>query len=135
LRAWQDKRRQDLVKEALDQAMSNSRGVTGLRRVLRSLELGEVQTLLIGEDFKRPAAECLNCGYLDPHPVEKCPACGHDAREIEDVGDAIIPIAIQRDLELFYVKDDPQFEAAGNIAALLRFRSDRNMNIAMRAVS
>ncbi|HEX8814830.1 MAG TPA: hypothetical protein VF753_04955 [Terriglobales bacterium] len=135
LQAWQDKRRRDLVKEVLDQALSNSRGVTGLRRVLRSIEMGEVQTLLVGENFKRAAAECPNCGYLDPHPVEKCPACGHEAREIEDVGDAIIPIAIQRDLELFYVKDDPQFEAAGNIAALLRFRADQNMNIGMQAAS
>jgi hypothetical protein len=128
LQAWQDKRRRDLVKEALDQAMSNSRGVTGLRRVLRSLEMGEVQTLLIGDNFKRAAAQCLNCGHLDPHPVQKCPACGHDAREIEDIADAIIPLAIQRDIELFYVKDDPQFDAAGNIAALLRFRADQNKN-------
>jgi hypothetical protein len=40
--------------------------------------------------------------------------------------DAIIPIAIRRDIELFYVKDDPEFDAAGNIAALLRFRADQS---------
>jgi peptide subunit release factor 1 (eRF1) len=128
LQAWQDKRRRDLVKEVLDQAMSNSRGVTGLRRVLRSLELGEVQTLLIGDNFKRTAAQCPNCGHLDPHPVQKCPACGREPRQIEDIADAIIPIAIQRDIELFYVKDDPEFDTAGNIAALLRFRADKNSN-------
>jgi peptide subunit release factor 1 (eRF1) len=135
LREWQDTRRRGLVKEVLDQAMSNSRGVTGLRRVLRSLELGEVQTLLIGDNFKRAGAECSSCGHLDSHPMQKCPACGHDARQIEDVCDAIIPIAIRRDIELFYVKDDPKFDAAGNIAALLRFRADQNTNAGLRAVS
>jgi hypothetical protein len=134
LQAWQAKRCRDLVKEALDQALSNNRGVTGLRRVLRSLELGEVQTLLIGDNFNRTAAQCPNCGHLDPHPAQKCPACGHDMREIEDIADAIIPMAIQRDIELFYVKDDPQFDGAGNIAALLRFRADQNKN-GLRAAS
>jgi peptide subunit release factor 1 (eRF1) len=135
LREWQENRRQGLVKEVLDQALSNSRGVTGLRRVLRSLELGEVQTLLIGDNFKRAAAGCPSCKHLDPHPVQKCPACGHEAREIEDICDAIIPIAIRRDIELFYVKDDPKFDAAGDIAALLRFRADQNANAGLRAAS
>ena len=31
---------------------------------------------------------------------------------------------IRRDIETFYVKDDPEFDKVGNIAALLRFRSE-----------
>ena len=38
----------------------------------------------------------------------------------------IISSAIRRDIELFYVKDDEEFDKAGNIAALLRFRADRS---------
>ena len=34
-------------------------------------------------------------------------------------------MAIRRDIELFYVKDDPEFDKVGNIAALLRFRADQ----------
>ncbi|HZP62645.1 MAG TPA: host attachment protein [Terriglobales bacterium] len=126
LRESQDRRRRDLVREVLDQAKSNNRGVTGLRRVLRSLELGEVQTLLIGDNFHHPAAQCPNCGHLDAHVVHTCPACGHDTREIEDISDAIIPAAIRRDVELFYIKDDAEFDRNGNIAALLRFRADQS---------
>src|SRR5207253_2976099 len=51
LRESIDRRREKLVQEALSQAKGNARGVTGLRRVLRSLELGEVQTLLLGENY------------------------------------------------------------------------------------
>ena len=40
------------------------------------------------------------------------------------MGEAILPWVIRRDIEMFYVKDDPEFDKVGNIAALLRFRSD-----------
>lgn len=121
-------RRHQLVGTVIDESKSNSRGVTGLRRVLRSLELGEVQTLLIGEDYKSRAVECTGCGHLDSHMVSHCPACGRVTREVEDVCDPIIRNAILRDIELLYVKDEPQFDHVGNIAALLRFRADQSKN-------
>jgi len=126
LRESQEQRCKELAREVIGQAKSNARGVTGLRRVLRSLELGEVQTLLIGDKFSHLAVECSNCSHLDAHMVRHCPACGHETREIEDVTEAMIPAAIRRDVELFYVKDDPEFDRAGNIAALLRFRADQS---------
>jgi peptide subunit release factor 1 (eRF1) len=126
LRESLEHRRRDLVQEALDQAKSNNLGVTGLRRVLRSLELGEVQTLLLGENYRAHAVECVNCGHLDTHMISSCPVCSHPMRELEDVTTALIPAAILRDVELFYVKDEPEFDNAGNIAALLRFRVDQN---------
>jgi len=119
------RRRHELVREVLDQAKGNGRGVTGLRRVLRSLERGEVQTLLLGDNFQHAAVECTGCRHLDAHLVRYCPACGRETRELEDVTDAIIPGALCHGLELFYVKDDEDFDRAGNIAALLRFRSDQ----------
>ena len=118
-------RRLSLVREVLNQAKSNHHGVTGLRRVLRSLELGEVQTLLIGDGYKAHAVECTGCGHLDCHMVRLCPACGRETREMDDVCDAIIANAIRLDIELLYVKDDAEFDQAGNIAALLRFRADQ----------
>ena len=121
---WQGDRRRELVQQALGQARSNGRGVTGLRRVLRSLELGEVQTLLISENLQGHAVECPACGHIDAHLVSSCPACGRATQEIVDVGEAILPWVIRRDIETFYVKTDPEFYKVGNIAALLRFRSE-----------
>ncbi len=121
---WQIDRRRELVGQALGQARSNGRGVTGLRRVLRSLELGEVQTLLIGENLQAHAIECSACGHIDAHLVSFCPACGRATQEIVDVSEAILPWVIRREIETFYVKDDPEFDKVGNIAAVLRFRSE-----------
>jgi peptide chain release factor subunit 1 len=121
---WQADRRRDLVTQALSRARSNARGVTGLRRVLRSLELGEVQTLLLGENLQAHAVECSGCGHIDAHLVSYCPACGRTTQEIVDVGEAILPWVVRRDIETFYVKDDAEFDKVGNIAALLRYRSE-----------
>jgi len=130
---WQGERRRDLVNQTLSQARSNARGVTGLRRVLRSLELGEVQTLLIGENLQGHAVECSGCGHIDAHLVSFCPVCGRATQEIVDVGEAILPWVVRRDIETFYVKDDREFDKVGNIAALLRFRSEKVQPISTTA--
>lgn len=121
---WKGERRGELVGQALSQARSNGRGVTGLRRVLRSLELGEIQTLLLGENLQAHAIECPGCGHIDAHLVSVCPACGRATQEVVDVGEAILPWVVRRDIETFFVKSDPEFDKVGNIAALLRFRSE-----------
>jgi len=120
---WQSDRCRGLVSQVLSQARGNGRGATGLRRVLRALEMGEVQTLLIGENFQAHAVECFGCGHVDAHLVSFCPACGRATQEIVDVGEAILPLLIRRDIEMFYVKDNPEFDKVGNVAALLRFRA------------
>lgn len=125
LRESKEQRCKGLLQETLNHARGNGRGVTGLRRVLRSLELGEVQTLFLGENYNPHAVECSNCGHLDSHMVASCVVCGQPTRELEDVCDALIPLAIRQDVELFYV-NDPDLDRGGNIAALLRFRADQS---------
>ncbi|MBZ5663963.1 MAG: hypothetical protein LAO30_05110 [Acidobacteriia bacterium] len=125
LNRWIAERGSKKASEALDFAKSNGRGVSGLRRVLQALETGEVQSIFLSENFAARVVQCPNCGHLDAHLVTSCVACGHATRELNDVCDAIIPIAIRRDIELFYLKDHADLDRAGNIAALLRFRSDQ----------
>lgn len=129
---WQNNRRREMVSEVLGQARRNARGATGLRRVLRSLEQGEVQALLIGDNFQSHAVECTACGHIDAHLVSFCPVCGRATQEVVDVAEVILPRVIRQNIELFYVKDDPEFDGVGNIAALLRYRSDNVRPISER---
>jgi len=126
LNKWIVERGRAKASEALDLAKANGRGVSGLRRVLQALETGEVQSLFLNENYSAHAVKCTNCGHIDAHMVPTCVACGKPTRELSDVSDAIIPIAIRRDIELFYLKDHAELDRAGNIAALLRFRADQN---------
>jgi peptide chain release factor subunit 1 len=127
LEKWNHERAVSKASEAIDHAKANGRGVTGLRRVLLALEEGEVQSLFLSENYTAHAVECPHCGHLDAHIVPSCGACGHTTRELADVCDAIIPIAIRRNIELFYLKENADLDRSGNIAALLRFRSDQSM--------
>src|ERR1700733_10496581 len=126
---WQDRSHHDLINETLSRARGNARGVTGLRRVLSALERGDVQSLLIGENFAAQAVECAGCGHLDAHLVSECPACGKSTHEVVDVGEAILPWVIRRDIEVFYVKGDDEFDKVGNIAARLRFHAKADRRV------
>jgi hypothetical protein len=117
-----------LLNEALDETRANGRGVTGLRRVLRALELGEIDTVLMSQDYSARAVECTNCQHLDSHVVSYCPVCGQATRELEDVCEALVPIVVRNNLGLVLLPRDETLDKVGNIAALLRFRADRNTN-------
>jgi peptide subunit release factor 1 (eRF1) len=99
------------------------------------VQMGEVQTLLLGENDSARAVECTSCGQIDSHLVPFCAVCGRATRELEDVCEAMIPVAIRRDIELFYVKNDAEFDTVGNIAALLRFRADQGRSPQMAVAS
>jgi peptide subunit release factor 1 (eRF1) len=119
-------RRQGLVREVLGQAHRNGRGALGLRRVLRSLETREVQTLLLGNKFKAPGYECQNCGHIDMRVTDVCAMCGQKVRELDDISDALLANAMRNGIEVMYIENDSELEQAGHIAALLRFRADQS---------
>ena len=125
-------RRHNIVAEVTAEAQRNARGALGLRRVLRSLETGEVQILLLGDHFKAPGYECRNCGHIDMRVVEACGMCGQRVEEMGDIGDAILGHAFRNGIEVMHIASDQEFEKAGHIAALLRFRADQNTNVALR---
>ena len=118
--------RHAIVREVVGESQRNGRGVVGLRHVLQSLEKGEIQALLVGENFSATASRCANCGHMDTRMVRHCAVCNSDTREIDDVGDALVGFAIKNGIQVVYVGEDPGLERAGNVGALLRFRADQN---------
>jgi len=119
-------RKQAMITSVIGEAHRNGRGAIGLRRVLRSLEAGEVQTLMIAASFQAPGVKCHHCGHMDLHIAPTCVMCGQPNTELEDLGDAIVGHAIRQGLDLVYIGDDEEFDKVGRIAALLRFRADQN---------
>lgn len=117
---------QEILREVIGQAQRNSRGAVGLRHVLNALERQEVQTLLVSRDFKSEAVECTNCGHLDTRMVSSCAVCGNKTRELSDVSDALVDLALRNGAEIRFVDNDPGLERAGRVGALLRFRADQN---------
>jgi peptide subunit release factor 1 (eRF1) len=126
LRDYEAERKQNLIREVIDEAHGNRLGAIGLRRVLRSLELGEVQTLLLASNFQAPGVKCYHCGHMDYHVSTECVVCGKPNTNLEDIGDAIVGYAIRGGIEIVYIQDDEQFDRIGRIGALLRFRAEQS---------
>ncbi len=124
-------RKQQLIRAVIDEAHGNGRGAIGLRRVLRSLETGEVQTLLLASNFEAPGVKCYHCGHMDMHNAPNCAMCGHENTELDDIGDAIVGHAIRGGIEIVHIRDDEEFDRVGRIGALLRFRADQNTPMKM----
>lgn len=129
LRDSLDEHHRSLLRETLDEARSNGRGVTGLRRVLRATELGEVETIIMSQEFSARAVECLNCRHVDAHLVPYCPVCGRATRKLDDVCEALVPITVRNNIGLVLLSRDEVLDRVGNIAAFLRFRADQNKNL------
>jgi peptide subunit release factor 1 (eRF1) len=94
--------------------------------VLTALERQEVQTLVVGRDFHAEAAECGNCRHLDTRMVRHCAVCGNAARDLADVTDALVDLALRNGADIQFIESDPDLEKAGHVGALLRFRADQN---------
>lgn len=123
--AREQSERDGLLREITGEAQRNGRGALGLKRVLQSLERGEVQALLLGREFHAEAVECTNCGHLDTRMIDECAVCGQKTRGLDDVMPALLSRALGSSVELHWVSDEA-FARAGNIGALLRFRADQN---------
>jgi peptide subunit release factor 1 (eRF1) len=98
----------------------------GLRDVLDSLEKREVQTLVLGEKLNASGVECTNCGHVDTRTTPDCAVCGQKNREVEDLSDAIVSLALRNGADIVYVGNEPALDRNEHIAALLRFRADQN---------
>lgn len=126
LRDFESQRKQQLIGAVINEAHANAQGAIGLKRVLRSLELGEVQTLLLASNFQAPGVKCYHCGHMDHHVAPACAVCGKPNTELEDIGDGIVGYAIRNRIEIVYIHDDEAFDKVGRIGALLRFRADQS---------
>lgn len=126
LSAYLKTQEQALLREVLGEAQRNGRGALGLRHVLTALERQEVQTLVVSRDLQAHAVECINCRHLDTRLVKSCAVCGNETREITDVSDTLMDLALRNGAEIHFVDGDPDLEKAGRVGALLRFRADQS---------
>jgi peptide subunit release factor 1 (eRF1) len=117
---------QSLVREVIGEAQRNARGAVGLRHVIAALERQEVQTLLVGPGLSSQAVECPHCRHLDTRMVRQCAICGHETRDLSDVTDALVDLALRNGADIQFYDDIPELDKAGNVGALLRFRADQN---------
>ena len=106
----------------------------GLDFVIKALEMGAVETLLLSEKFDMVEAELVcSCGYSEKKLVKKgekvkCPKCGAEMKVIseKDVLDFFEDLAERYDTKIEVIstdtKEGQQLLALGGIGAILRWK-------------
>lgn len=110
-----------MVETAIMEARTGGLGVAGVAATLRSFGRGEVAAIVVSSRLARPGLACGRCPGLDLE-ARQCPACGGDLMRVPDVVEELIHRALAQSVEVVDLDAHPALEAAGGMAALLRYR-------------
>jgi len=112
-----------LVQRIADEVHRNGNAVCGLRNVLRAVNVGAVEILLVEEDYTEAGVVCNECGLLDV-AGETCPMCGARLNPVDDVVEECVEAAVHYGARVRHVPRDIAGDRLDRIGALLRFRLD-----------
>ncbi|HLJ87307.1 MAG TPA: hypothetical protein VKZ53_10830 [Candidatus Angelobacter sp.] len=118
--------RDRITREVLAEARRNGRGAVGLRHVLTALARQEVQTIVVSRHLAAEAVECTRCGHFDTRMVRRCALCRNATKDVADIADALVDLALRNGADIVFVNGDSVLEKSGRVGALLRYRADQN---------
>ena len=123
----------ELIQEVFNRLREGGKVAYGVDQVLRSLELGAAEKLIISEELevKKKKASC-GCGYSEEKigedlSKENCPQCGEELKvEEKSLFEVLKDRAEDTGAEVELVSTDTsegeQLQKMGGVAAFLRFR-------------
>lgn len=116
---------EERVLAALAEQMATKGGLAaaGVAPIARALSKGQVQTLLLLQDFSSMGGECPACGMLYPGQRNKCPIDGTPL-EPANLREAFVARAVQQGSEVQIVASSDDLARHEGVAALLRYRDD-----------
>lgn len=123
----EEKTEREKEKELVDKLVNTlgrkNKGVIGLENTLLAVQEGKALILLINSDFKKTGSRCKECNYLDINPDQKiCSYCKGKMEKVDDIAGRLAEIALDKNVRLEFVKNNPDLKKIGGIGALLRFR-------------
>jgi peptide subunit release factor 1 (eRF1) len=112
-----------VLKRFVAELEKGGRACSGLKNSLASLNLGEVQSLIVTRHFSAPGKACPRCKLLYAEDELKCPSCERKTDVVLDVVDEAIEAAMARDGEVRHVTSPSKLNHYGEIGALLRYKA------------
>ncbi len=94
---------------------------SGLKNTLKSLNRGEVQTLLITRYLSKPGRACPNCSFLYVDEI-KCPRCQRKTVTLLDIIDEAVETAFTKKGQVTHIDPPSKLSRYGDIGALLRYK-------------
>lgn len=128
LRAMDAQSQQDMVERLATEVAERDLGAAGLTHTLEALRRGQVQTLVVTEDYSASGGRCETCGAVVTTGETVCPVCGGMVVAVEDVVSVAVEQALDQGGRVLTVTAPgaaARLEPLGRIGALLRFAVPR----------
>ena len=114
--------KQEIVDRFLTEIGKNGLAVSGLTNTLRSLNRGEVQTLLVTRQFSQKGKKCPKCGFLFTED-NVCPSCQKKTDPMLDIIDEAVEAALNSSCEIKHINPPSGLDEYGRIGAFLRYKT------------
>jgi peptide chain release factor subunit 1 len=114
------KREQKLVKDLIAIHAKGGNAVIGLDDTLQAVSDKRVQTLIISDGYREAGYVHPESGFVVSN-VAKSPLSVAELKEVEDVIDAAVSLAMTQGGHIEVVTDNDQLEEAGRIGAILHY--------------
>jgi peptide subunit release factor 1 (eRF1) len=121
MREYEQAERSRLLERLQEGVGAGGRSAAGLGDVLGCLNEQRVETLVLDGAFTASGAECPSCGWLTDAGDGECPADGARLEPRSDLVEPAIHRSLTQDADVVRLRDRPEMQLHGGIAALLRF--------------
>ncbi len=112
----------EIVHRLISELERGGLAISGLKRTLRSLNKGEVQTLITTRNFSKPGRICPRCRFLFVDEL-RCPSCQKRTEPLVDVIDEAVEAAMEKNCQAKHIMPPSKLDRYGKIGAFLRYKT------------
>jgi peptide chain release factor subunit 1 len=109
-----------ILEELYERLSQDYMAVAGIEPTLLSLQIGQVQTLILSARFDSTGRRCSRCGSLFPDPAGPCGYCQGETIPV-DLRDRMEKLAEQQKVRIEIISERSFVDSLGGTAALLSF--------------
>lgn len=117
---------QETIADAMGGAARNARGAIGPLQVIRALEQGETQTIVVTPHSPVSACVCIACDHIDTGRPATCSLCGNPVHRFNDLTEILVRRSGRGTFKLQSAPSEGIVPEAQGFLAKLRFRADRS---------
>lgn len=113
---------EDIVNHLISELKKGGLATSGLKQTVRSLNRGEVQTLVVTRSFSKPGRICSKCNFLFVDEP-RCLSCQKRTEVLVDIIDEAVEAAMDKNCQVKHITGPSPLRRYGNIGAFLRYKA------------
>jgi len=111
-----------LAQSLVSELEKGGRAVSGVKEVLRRLNIWEVQSLVLSRLFAAEGRICPKCHYLYVDEL-RCPVCQVKTEKVQDIVHESVHAALDKKIQVRYVTPPSKLDRYGKMGAFLKYKT------------